>query len=184
MSPVTRTVHNKPYPAISPFLPALSQAGRTVLVAGGSTGIGYAIARAFANASASKIILLGRRPDLVTSAASSLIKEVCKSFTGQIIGHACDIADAASVAALWESLKQDGIMIDVLVLNASVFAEKGTILDLGPKVVRKDFQVNVFANLDMSEKFWKQDTGSKKVRCKKFSNSDFRFISKVPQYWI
>jgi NADPH:quinone reductase-like Zn-dependent oxidoreductase len=51
----TSTIHSKPYPAISPIKPALNQSGKTVLITGGGTGIGRAIAHNFVLASAATV---------------------------------------------------------------------------------------------------------------------------------
>jgi hypothetical protein len=174
MASFTKTIHKEPYPAISPSLPSLSQAGKTVLITGGSTGIGYAIARAFAFASASKIIILGRRADLVDSAASTLTEET-PEFKGEIVGQPCDISDSSSVAALWSDLERDGVIVDVLVLNAARIGKPGSIIKVGLDEVWADYVMNVRANLDLVERFLKQNervpNGKKKV-CSLLQTSD------------
>lgn len=47
-STFTKTIHKTTYPTIDPARPELSQAGRTVVITGGSAGIGFAIAQGFA----------------------------------------------------------------------------------------------------------------------------------------
>lgn len=127
----TKTVHRTPYPAISPSRAELSQKGKTVLITGGHTGIGWAIARAFAQASADKIIIVARRDNVVASAVSRLASEFPLS---QVIGHACDIADLASVDQLWKNLAKDGTLVDVVVLNAAKVT-MSPILDLARDTV-------------------------------------------------
>ncbi|KAH0555674.1 hypothetical protein GP486_006382 [Trichoglossum hirsutum] len=156
MASLTKAFHKEPYPAISPSLPSLSQATKTVLITGGSTGIGYAIARAFASASASLVVILGRRPDLVCSAASRLTAEL-PGFKGKIVGRPCDISDSSSVAVLWSDLEKEGIVVDVLVLNAAHTSNPGPILQLGQDEVWADYIMNVRANLDLVERFSKQN---------------------------
>jgi NAD(P)-dependent dehydrogenase (short-subunit alcohol dehydrogenase family) len=166
MATFTQVVHTSPYPAISPSVPALSQIGKTVLITGGSAGIGYAIARAFAQASASRIIICGRRPELVTSAASKLINET-PGFQGRVIGRTCDVADLFSVNTLWTGLQKENIFVDVLVLNAARMQAKGPLLETELEEVWSDFLTNVRANLDFSQRFHNQngpsENGHKKV---------------------
>ncbi|GIJ99558.1 hypothetical protein Aspvir_001692 [Aspergillus viridinutans] len=141
----TQKVHNAPYPAIAPSPPELSQAGKTVLITGGHTGIGYAIARAFAQASAKRLIIIGRRDNLVASAAARLAAEFPST---QTVGLICDIAN-------------DNILIDVVVLNAAI-------LDLGRDKVWEEYITNVRTHLDFTERLYKQPGA--KVRQKALVN--------------
>ncbi|KAK5628449.1 hypothetical protein RRF57_004164 [Xylaria bambusicola] len=150
-------VHKNSYAAIDPSRPELSQAGRTVVVAGGNSGIGYGVAQAFIHASAARVIILGRRKDSVAAAAQKLAAEAGASYTGVVLGIPCDIGDAASVDALWAKLRDDGIVADVLVLNAAVFAPKKTLLEVGTEDIWKIFDFNVRAQMQMTERFYKQE---------------------------
>ena len=148
-----KTYHKKPYPAISPLRPELSQAGKTILIAGGSSGIGYAIARAFVQAGATRLILLGRREGPLKSAASTLATEG----STKIIPMVCDITNLSDTARLFESLRTDNIFVDVLVLNAATTGEVKTLLDAGVTSVWKAFEFNVRTLMDLTEHFYKQE---------------------------
>lgn len=151
----TKTVHRAPYPEISPSRPELSHAGQTVLITGGHTGIGYAIARAFAQANAERVIIVGRRADLVTSAASRLGAQ----FPGaQVSGQVCDVSGLASADALWEELAKEDIVVDVVVLNAAKLSTK-PILEVGRDAVWGEYLLNVRTNLDFAERLYKQPSG-------------------------
>lgn len=148
----TRAVHNAPYLAIAPTRPELSQAGKTVLITGGHTGIGYAIARAFAQASAERVIIIGRRDNLVASAASRLTSEFPST---QTLGRICDVADGMSVDRLWKDLANENIFIDVVVLNAAKLSAR-PILDLGRDAIWEEYIINVRTHLDFIERIYKQ----------------------------
>ncbi|KAI1770710.1 NAD(P)-binding protein [Hypoxylon cercidicola] len=149
--------HRGPYPAISPLRPELSQAGKTVVITGGSMGIGYAIAQAFVAARAAKIIILARRAETVSAAAAKLAKEAAaQGSKTEIVGLPCDVGDAASVAEVWGRLAGEGTVADVLVLNAAAVAPVRTIMELGTARLWEDYTVNVRGQLDMTERFYKQ----------------------------
>ncbi|KAF5699960.1 peroxisomal short-chain alcohol dehydrogenase [Fusarium mundagurra] len=127
--------------AIDPSLPALQQTGRAVVVTGGNSGIGYAIARSFVKANAASVIILERRKKLVASAAAKLREE------GHEFGSGTD-----------ETLESEDISVDVLVLSAASYGAIETILDGGLSKVWGDFESNVRSTLDMTERVYKQKT--------------------------
>ncbi|KAI1133685.1 NAD(P)-binding protein [Nemania abortiva] len=154
---LTDPIHNNSYASISPLRPELSQAGKTVVITGGNSGIGYGIAQGFIKASAAKVIILGRRADVVASAAQKLSDEAGSAYKGEILGLPCDITDAGAVDALWEKFRTDGVFVDVLVLNAAGFAPLKPLLDAGTDGIWKTFDANVRAQMQMTERFYKQE---------------------------
>ncbi|RFU30427.1 hypothetical protein B7463_g5894, partial [Scytalidium lignicola] len=142
----TKTVHRDVYPAISPSRPELNQSGKVVLVTGGGTNIGLAIAQAFVKASADTVIIIGRRADVLATASSSL-EQVAKEVNvkTRITARTCDITNLAELDVLWKDLSTQGITVDVLVPNAAKFTEAKPILELGADEVwsQFDFIVNV-----------------------------------------
>ncbi|KIK66738.1 hypothetical protein GYMLUDRAFT_157085 [Collybiopsis luxurians FD-317 M1] len=151
----TPTYHRATYPAISPTQPSLSQAGKTVLITGGNTGIGFEAARSFARASASRVIITGRRREVLDEAVAKL-KDEFKSGT-EFIGQQGDVKDDASVLALWESLHSQNILVHVLVLNAAYYDPKGPdTLSLDKQELMEAFSLNVGGNFLMASKFVKQ----------------------------
>ncbi|UZP43258.1 hypothetical protein NXS19_011074 [Fusarium pseudograminearum] len=160
--PTLKKYHKKPYTAIDPSGPSLRKTGKTVVITGGNSGIGYAIARGFAAAGAARVIILGRRPDVVNEAASKLQRENDDlKWQSHIEGRVCDIADFDSTEALWSSLQSDGIFVDVLVLNAAAYGAIEPILTGGLTKVWGDFESNVRSTLDMTERFYKQKSDTK-----------------------
>ncbi|KAI0489813.1 putative short-chain dehydrogenase [Xylaria cf. heliscus] len=161
---LTDPVHKASYAAISPQRPELSQAGRTIVITGGNSGIGYGIAQSFVKASPARIIILARRPDVVASAAQKLVAEAeaeAASLDGKttikITGLVCDIGDDAAVEALWDGFRADGVVVDVLVLNAAAFAPAKPLLDVGTAGVWAACDTNVRAQMQMTERFYKQE---------------------------
>lgn len=88
---------------------------RLVVVTGGGTGMGRAIAAAFA-ADGEQVALLGRREDVLAQAAEQL---QAKAPQGRILWRRCDVSDAGSVEAFRDWLMAEaGSTVDVLVNNA------------------------------------------------------------------
>ncbi|KAI8630435.1 putative short-chain dehydrogenase [Xylariaceae sp. FL1651] len=153
----TDPIHRNTYPAISPLRPELSQAGRTVLITGGNSGIGYGIAHGFIQASAAKVIILGRRAEVVASAAQQLTREAGPDYKGVVVGLTCDIGDATAVDALWQQLRAEGTVVDVLVLNATGLPRAVPLLELGTDALWQVFDVSVRAQMQLTERFYRQE---------------------------
>ena len=109
--------------------------GKTVLVTGASRGIGFGVARGFAQAGAELHILATN--DTVITAAKTLGRE-----TGATVyGHVCDITDRARVSAV---MKEFG-HIDVLINNAGL--ERPTPILQADEVVDETFQRIIDTNI-------------------------------------
>ncbi|KAH8651261.1 hypothetical protein BX600DRAFT_554132 [Xylariales sp. PMI_506] len=173
------TLHDEPYPAISPHRPELSQVGRTVLICGGSTGIGHAIARNFCEAGASNIIILGRRANVLDDAVAKLATGYPKT---TVEGRVCDVFDLKATAALWDELESasNPTPIDVLVWNAVHYPELKPILEQGSERLWKDFEGNVHAPLFFVERFYKQPNHDSQKYCVYVATRDIHQWDSAP----
>ncbi|KAF6815317.1 D-erythrulose reductase [Colletotrichum sojae] len=153
-STLVKTIHKKGYPAIDPSRPELSQTGRTVLITGGSGGIGFAIARGFAQAGAAHVIITGRRANALDESVAKLRAEF-PGGTTKFSGRAVEVSDLVATEKLWKGFEDDDIVVDVLALNAASF-EALPILDQGVDKVWAQFEVNVRGHLDYTERFYHQ----------------------------
>lgn len=103
-----------------PADPAVSFAGKTVLVTGANTGLGFAAALKYSALGADKLIL-GVRTTAKGEAAKARILAVTGRAPGTIIVMAVDLCEFASVQAFVAALERevaDGL--DVVLLNAGL----------------------------------------------------------------
>ncbi|KAL1870700.1 hypothetical protein Daus18300_005020 [Diaporthe australafricana] len=188
----TKTTHRTSYPSIDPTRPELSQAGRTVLITGGGTGIGLATAKAFVQAGAKRVIIVGRRADVLADAAKA-IEEVAKQAgkPAEVMHQPLDVTDKAGIAALWSGLRDKGVGVDVLVLNAAKFSPLQPLFDIGSDEVWSMFEANVHGPLMMSEAFVKQGGEGRKSLINVatqaihlFDESQVILSAKIPAYGL
>jgi NAD(P)-dependent dehydrogenase (short-subunit alcohol dehydrogenase family) len=166
---VTKTIHTKPYAAISLSRPELSQTGKTILITGGGTGIGLAIAKSFIGASASAVIIVGRRAAVLDSARSALENEAQASGTAtKIVTRTCDVSNMSDLNALWQYFSDEGVIVDVYVANAAVFADPATMMDLGADKVWEMMEINAKSSIYFSEKLYRQQSDRPKVSVIRF----------------
>ncbi|KAF9346188.1 hypothetical protein BGX26_002327 [Mortierella sp. AD094] len=148
--PFTQEHHTTPYPAIDPSLPALSTAGKTVIITGGGSGIGPRIADAFALAGSRQIALLGRTHSSLDKTKASLES----TYPGiKVLTFVADIADAPAVNAAFNGTKEAFGPIDIFVANAAYLPQPVTIKDTDVEDFVQGLNTNVKGSLITTQAF-------------------------------
>ena len=109
-------------------------ARRIVAVTGAGSGIGAAVARAFAEQGA-EVIALDLDPEAAARTAGPI----------KGLALACDVTDDASVAAAFERIAAAYGGLDILVSNAGA-AFSGRIGEVSDAVLRRSFELNFFGH--------------------------------------
>jgi NAD(P)-dependent dehydrogenase (short-subunit alcohol dehydrogenase family) len=162
---VTKTTHQKTYAAISPTRPELSQAGKSILITGGGTGVGFSIAQAFIRASAATIVIIGRRADVLDTARAKLEEEAKSAGKAtKVLAFPCDGLKKDDVDNVWKELEAKGVFVDVYVANAAKFTEVAPMLELGTDEVWNQMETNVKSPLYFAEKFHAQKGAGEKQK--------------------
>ncbi|WP_144147283.1 SDR family NAD(P)-dependent oxidoreductase [Paraburkholderia sp. BCC1884] len=112
--------------------------GKVVVITGGATGIGFALAKQFAQQGA-HLVLAGIQLDRLEEAAKALREDAA-----QVEIFECDVTHRDQVEALanfaWDKLGR----VDVIVNNAGVGPIPSTVIDATPEDVQKVLNVNLF----------------------------------------
>jgi NAD(P)-dependent dehydrogenase (short-subunit alcohol dehydrogenase family) len=108
-------------------------ADKVTLVTGGSAGIGFGIARRFAEEGA-RVFITGRRPTELNNAVTSI--------GGNTVAVQGDVSDAADLNRIFARIRTEAGRIDVLLANAG-FYEFGTLGEITEEHFDKTFNTNV-----------------------------------------
>ena len=113
----------------------MNLAGKSAVVTGGGTGIGWAIAKAFHDAGA-KVGIAGRRMEKLTEAAQQVSGE------HPIVCHTVDVADRESVDAMMSWMNEELGQIDILVNSAGTNIKNRTMTEMAPDDWDKVMKIN------------------------------------------
>ncbi|KAB5542742.1 hypothetical protein GE09DRAFT_1243962 [Coniochaeta sp. 2T2.1] len=116
MPSFTKTYYYRLYPAISVERLEGAASGKNVVVTGGGTGIGKAIALSFARAGAKSVAIFGRRREKLEETAGEIR---ARGYTG-VVFEVVDLMDRDATEAAFGCIAANVGTLDVLVSNAGV----------------------------------------------------------------
>ncbi|KAF2722576.1 NAD(P)-binding protein [Polychaeton citri CBS 116435] len=155
--------HRSTYPAISPLQNAAlakTLTGKRILITGGGSGIGAAIAKAFANTEPATIVLCGRRLDALEATKSSILNSnTIKSKAVQVVTLSVDVTREDQVESVFQQAREAVGPLDVCISCAGFFGENGErVVDDASEQIWKAFEVNVKGSMLVARHFFKNAT--------------------------
>ena len=146
----TKKWHSEPYPYISPTRPELSARGKNVIVTGGGTGIGNAIAIGLAQVGAKSVSILGRRLDKLEGWAATISKS---SRETKVLHKAADLLNRSAVDAALKAIVEEIGKIDIFVSNAGSIQAPSPVVRYNGDELTRCFELNVVSTLNAIQAF-------------------------------
>ncbi|KAL7912404.1 hypothetical protein GGI35DRAFT_440167 [Trichoderma velutinum] len=144
------TWHNVEYPAIDPTNPKHSAKGKVVVITGGGSGIGQAVAYAFAEAGATEIAIIGRREQKLLDTKVDLEAK----FSGLSVYTApADVTDQVSIDNLFLTIANAFGKIDILINNAGFQPRLQPLKDADLDELWKSYEINVKGSIIVTRAF-------------------------------
>jgi len=122
--------------------------GNTILITGGGTGIGFALAEQFLKLG-NKIIICGRRESRLKEASGKL----------DIPYIVCDVTESAERIKMAEWIRANHPQTNILINNAGIQHSYDLIKPVDPELVRKECETNFIAPVHLGSLFIEQLTG-------------------------
>ncbi len=134
----TKTWHTTAYPTIDPSQSKLSASNKNIIITGGGSGIGPSIVKAFAQAYASNIGIIGRTASTLEDTKRSVEQAYQHVKIIPIVG---DITDETSMKKAFEKFHAVAGKVDVLVHNAAYMPDLVALKDAEPAEWWKGYEV-------------------------------------------
>lgn len=152
----TKMWHSEPYPAIDLARHELSAKGKFVVVTGGGTGIGKAIAIAFAQAGVQTIAIIGRRMGRLEAATIEISKKSSADDV-KVLFESADISNRAgldaAVASLMKKAGGANTKVDILIHSACVLQDQGSVKGYPESEYRSCLELNVIGAFNVVQSF-------------------------------
>lgn len=116
--------------------------GRTILLTGGGTGIGRALARQLAT-KGNTVLICGRRPEPLHETANA---------SGTIRPYRCDLTRSEDIEGMLAAIERDGHRIDTLISNAAIFAFDSLSGGLDLEQAKQIIAANLVAPIELTQR--------------------------------
>lgn len=116
--------------------------GRTILITGGGTGIGRALAIQLA-ARGNTVLVCGRREGPLRETAAT---------SDHIYAYRCDLTVSEDVCSMLETIEQDGHHVDTLFSNAAILGFDSLEGGLDLKVAKTIIDANLFGPIELTQR--------------------------------
>lgn len=151
----TKTAHHEAYSRISPLRHEVSAGGKNVVVTGGGTGIGRAVAIAFTQAGAKSVSILGRREDRLKLTLDKL-QTITLSKSTTFSYQTCDLRRHEQVETALDAIVKKVGQIDILVSNAGSLPDLGPLANYNSDHFLDAFALNVQSTLNAVQGFMRR----------------------------
>ena len=141
----TKSYHSRSYDRISKHH-KFEGRGKTILITGGATGVGYSISKAFAAAGVARVAIVSRSSGPQEKAKADF--EAAYPSV-RILLYQASIADSTRMI---EVLHDIGA-IDVLVLSAAVYHRRAPATEISTQEMQNVFDTNVIAAFNLTEAY-------------------------------
>ncbi|MBH9312822.1 SDR family oxidoreductase [Pseudomonas aeruginosa] len=136
----------KPEFVSADYRPAAKLEGKVALVTGGDSGIGRAVAVAFAREKADVLLVY-----LDENEDAAKTREIIESLGRQCLAFAGDVADAGFCRQVVDTLRQKWGRLDVLVNNAGEQHPQARLEDISEEQWEKTFRTNIFGMFQLTK---------------------------------
>ncbi|KAF1349181.1 putative NADP(+)-dependent dehydrogenase [Delphinella strobiligena] len=141
----TKTYHNASYERIEKGS-GFDGDGKTVLITGGASGIGFSISRAFAEAGVARIAIVSRSAGPQEKAKTEL--EAAFPST-QILTYQASVTDSSRISEILQELGT----VDVFVLSAALVHRRVKAVEISTQEIQDAFDTNTMAVFNLTQAY-------------------------------